>query len=114
MQVTGEVITLAGTIVDVSGYRGGGTALIGGDVSGGNVNAAVAANPKAALAARPVPTATTVTVDAATVIDASANEQRSRRQGGRLVGRRDCIPGYDCRERRRKKRRRWVCRNFRA
>lgn len=83
VQVTGEVIALAGTVIDVSGYRAGGTALIGGDVSGGgNLNAAVAGNPKAALETTPVPTATTVTVDAATVIDASATNNGD---GGKVV-----------------------------
>jgi filamentous hemagglutinin family protein len=72
VQVTGEAITLAGATIDASGRAGGGTVLIGGDVGGGNPNPAVAGLANAQLQPWAVPTATTVSVDAATTLNASA------------------------------------------
>jgi filamentous hemagglutinin family protein len=72
IQITGENIELAAATLDASGPAGGGKVLIGGDVGGGKGNALVASIPQAGLEAGPVPNATTVSVDSATVINASA------------------------------------------
>ena len=56
--------------------------LIGGDVGGGNPNPAVASIPQAQLQPYAVPTASTVTVDAATTINASATDSGD---GGKVV-----------------------------
>jgi filamentous hemagglutinin family protein len=82
IQVTGEHIALNGATLDASGRAGGGKVLIGGDVGGGKGNAAVASLPQATLEGDAVPTASTVTVDAGTVIDVSATE---RGNGGKAV-----------------------------
>ena len=70
--ITGENISVTGAKIDASGNAGGGTVLIGGDVGGGKGNAAVSSIPQAALQPYTVPTATTVSIDAGTVINASA------------------------------------------
>src|SRR5215467_8809174 len=80
--VTGENIVLSGATIDASGRAGGGKVLIGGDVGGGKGNSTVAWMPQAALEAWPVPTATSVSVDAATTINASAIAQGD---GGKVV-----------------------------
>ncbi len=82
VQIAGENIALAGATIDASGRAGGGRVVVGGDVGGGNGNAAVAALPQAALETTPVPTAATVSVDTATLIDVSARDAGS---GGKLV-----------------------------
>ena len=68
--------------IDASGPRGGGTVLIGGDVGGGNPNPAIASIPQAQLQPYAVPIASTVTVDAATTINASAKDKGD---GGKVV-----------------------------
>jgi filamentous hemagglutinin family protein len=70
--VEGENISVSGAKINASGHAGGGTVLIGGDVGGGNPNPAVASIPQAKLESFVVPTATIVSVDAATTINASA------------------------------------------
>ena len=82
IQVTSENIALTGATLDASGRSGGGTVLIGGDVGGGNPNPAVAGIAKAALEPWPVPTATTVSVDTASIIYASAKDSGD---GGKVV-----------------------------
>ena len=82
IQVTGENIQLANAKLDASGRAGGGKVLVGGDVGGGKGNAAVASLGQAQLEAHAVPTATDVSVDTATTIDASA---RNRGDGGKVV-----------------------------
>jgi filamentous hemagglutinin family protein len=82
IEVTGEAIVLSGATIDASGSVGGGTVLIGGDVGGGNPNPAVASIPQAQLQPYAVPTASTVTVDAATTINASAT---GAGDGGKVV-----------------------------
>lgn len=72
IQVIGENIEIAAATFDASGAVRGGTVLIGGDVGGGHGNAAVASIPQAKLEAGPIPNATTVSIDAATTINASA------------------------------------------
>jgi filamentous hemagglutinin family protein len=72
IEVTGENIVLASATLDASGATGGGKVLIGGDTGGGTLNAAVASLSKAQLEATPILTATSVNIDAASSIDASA------------------------------------------
>lgn len=82
VQVTGEAITLTGATIDASGFGGGGTVLIGGDVGGGKSNPAIGSIVKATLQPYAVPTATTVLVDAPSSIDASA---KTTGNGGKVV-----------------------------
>src|SRR4029453_13499334 len=65
-----------------SGRTGGGKVLIGGDWAGGRPNRSVVNNPSALLESFAIPTATTVSVDAATTINASAT---GRGNGGKVV-----------------------------
>ena len=82
IQVTGEAIEIKAASFDASGAQGGGTILIGGDTAGGAGHAAAASIPQAGLEARAVPTATTVNIDAATTINASAT---SVGDGGKVI-----------------------------
>src|SRR5262245_14676314 len=80
--VTGENIKLASARIDASGRKAGGKVLIGGDWGGGNPNTRLVKNSSAKLESFVIPTATTVSVDAATTINASA---RGRGNGGKVV-----------------------------
>src|SRR5712671_2337979 len=80
--VSGENIKLASARVDASGRAGGGKVLIGGDWGGGNPNKGLVANSSAKLESFVIPTATTVSVDAATTVNASAT---GRGNGGKVV-----------------------------
>src|SRR5215510_3307882 len=80
--VTGENIKLASARVDASGRAGGGKVLIGGDWGGGKPNKGLVANPSANLESFVIPTATTVSVDAGTTINASATGHGN---GGKIV-----------------------------
>jgi filamentous hemagglutinin family protein len=82
VEVTGENIVLAAATVDASGATGGGKVLIGGDTGGGTLNAAVASLSKAQLEAAPILTATSVSIDAASSIDASA---KGSGDGGKVI-----------------------------
>ena len=82
MVVTGENIVLAGASIDASGQAGGGHVLIGGDTGGGNPSALAVSIAGAGLESFAVPTATTVSVDTASVINASAIGQGN---GGKVV-----------------------------
>src|SRR5262245_27636272 len=79
--VTGENIKLASARIDASGRKGG-KVLIGGDWGGGKPNTSLVKNSSAKLESFVIPTATTVSVDAATTINASA---RGRGNGGKVV-----------------------------
>lgn len=79
--VTGEDIQVAGATIDASGAAGGGKVLIGGDTGGGQQVAALS-HPGAQHESFAVPTATTVSVDAATTINASATDSGN---GGKVV-----------------------------
>jgi filamentous hemagglutinin family protein len=70
--VSGEHIKLTNARVDASGRAGGGKVLIGGDWGGGKPNTSLVNNPSAKLESFAIPTATTVSVDAGTTINASA------------------------------------------
>ncbi len=80
--VTGEHIEVAGATIDASGRDGGGKVLIGGDWGGGNPDKSLVSNQSATLESFALPNATTVSVDAATRIDASAKD---RGDGGKVV-----------------------------
>src|SRR5262249_57189182 len=70
--------------IDASGRKGGGKVLIGGDWGGGNPNTSLVKNSSAKLESFVIPTATTVSVDAATTINASARGRGSGGKGGLL------------------------------
>ena len=80
--VTGENIQVGGAKINASGRAGGGAVLIGGDTGGGHPNSAVASIAQAQLESFAVPTATTVSVDASSVINASATGQGN---GGKVI-----------------------------
>jgi filamentous hemagglutinin family protein len=80
--VTGENIEVAGATIDASGRDGGGKVLIGGDWAGGKPDKSLVNNQSAQLESFAIPTASTVSVDAATKIDASAKD---RGDGGKVV-----------------------------
>src|SRR6266511_544810 len=80
--VSGEHIKLTSARVDASGRAGGGKVLIGGDWGGGKPNTSLVNNPSAKLESFAIPTATTVSVDAGTTINASAS---GRGNGGKVV-----------------------------
>jgi filamentous hemagglutinin family protein len=80
--VSGEHIKLASARVDASGRAGGGKVLIGGDWGGGKPNTSLVSNRSAKLETFAIPTATTVSVDAGTTINASAT---GRGNGGKVV-----------------------------
>jgi filamentous hemagglutinin family protein len=82
IEVTGENIAVSGATIDASGQAGGGTVLIGGDTGGGHPSVLAAAIAGAALQPFAVPTATAVSVDANSVINASATGQGN---GGKVV-----------------------------
>jgi len=73
IQITGENIEVTGATINASGQAGGGTVLIGGDWGGGHPNTSLASgNASAFLESYAVANAGTVSIDAATMIDASA------------------------------------------
>ena len=80
--VSGEHIKLANAKIDASGRRGGGKMLIGGDWGGGHPNLSLVTNASAKLENFTIATATTVSVDAKTTINASAT---GRGNGGKVV-----------------------------
>jgi filamentous hemagglutinin family protein len=80
--VTGENIVLSGASIDASGDAGGGKVLIGGDTGGGHPSPAAANLELAKLESFVIPTATTVSVDGASVINTSATGQGG---GGKVV-----------------------------
>src|SRR5438445_12069111 len=65
-----------------SGNKGGGKVLVGGNWSGGNPNRSLVKISCVKIESFVIPTATTVSVDAATTINASA---RGRGNGGKVV-----------------------------
>src|SRR5436190_14676289 len=80
--ITGEHIEVAGATIDASGREGGGKVLIGGDWGGSKPDKSLVSNQSAKLEDKPIPNATTVSVDAATKIDASAKDKGD---GGKVV-----------------------------
>jgi filamentous hemagglutinin family protein len=80
--VTGENIEIAGATIDASGRSGGGRVMIGGDWAGGHPTLGLFENQSARLEASPIATASTLYVDAATTINASA---RDSGHGGKVI-----------------------------
>ena len=81
--VTGENIAVSGASINASGQAGGGTVLIGGDWGGGHPNTSlVSGNASATLQPYTVPNSSTVSIDAATTIDASATVTGN---GGKVI-----------------------------
>ena len=80
--VSGEHIKLANAKIDASGRRGGGKVLIGGDWGGGHPDTTLVSNASAKLENYTIATATTVSVDARSTINASAT---GRGSGGKVV-----------------------------
>jgi hypothetical protein len=80
--VTGEKIVVAAANVDVSGDADGGKVLLGGDWGGGKPTLGLVKNSSAQLESYSIPTATTVSVDAATTINASATGTGN---GGKVI-----------------------------
>jgi hypothetical protein len=80
--VSGEHIKLANAKIDASGRRGGGKVLIGGDWGGGHPDTTLVSNASAKLENYTIATATTVSVDARSTINASAT---GRGHGGKVV-----------------------------
>ena len=80
--VTGEDIQFVNALVDASGSAGGGKVLIGGDWGGGSPTSGLVNNQSAKLENFLIPTATTVSVDAGTTINASAKDSGN---GGKVI-----------------------------
>ena len=80
--VSGEHIKIANAKIDASGRRGGGKILIGGDWGGGHPDLSLVTNASAKLENFTIATATTVSVDANSTINASAT---GRGHGGKVV-----------------------------
>ena len=80
--MTGEDIKFVGALVDASGRAGGGKVMIGGDWGGGKPASGLVNNQSAKLESYAIATATTVSVDAGTTINASATESG---HGGKVV-----------------------------
>src|SRR3954471_2794752 len=80
--VSGEHIKIANAKIDASGRRGGGKILIGGDWGGGHPDLSLVTNASAKLENFTIATATTVSVDANSTLNASAT---GRGHGGKVV-----------------------------
>jgi len=81
--VTGENIAVSGATINASGSTGGGKVLIGGDWGGGHPNTGlVSGNASAAVESYSVANSSTVSIDAATMIDASATATGN---GGKVI-----------------------------
>lgn len=72
VQITGELITLQSAFIDASGANGGGKILVGGDYGGGAANAPAVTQYGQSFEASAIPNATTVSVDAASILNVSA------------------------------------------
>ena len=81
--VTGENIAVSGATINATGSAGGGKVLIGGDWGGGHPNTGlVSGNASAAVESYSVANSSTVSIDAATMIDASATATGN---GGKVI-----------------------------
>jgi filamentous hemagglutinin family protein len=80
--VTGENISVANATIDASGREGGGSVMIGGDWGGGKPNTSLVNNQSAVLDGNAIPTASSVSIDANTRINASAID---RGNGGKVI-----------------------------
>jgi filamentous hemagglutinin family protein len=82
IQITGQNIQISGAHLNASGKAGGGIILVGGDFSGDNPAALAVTQYGQSFEMVPTPNATTVSVDAASTINASAV---SSGNGGKVV-----------------------------
>jgi filamentous hemagglutinin family protein len=82
IEVTGENVQLSGATINAAGQAGGGAVLVGGDWGGGHPNTGLVSNPSAYLQPYVVPTANSVSIDAATTINASATNTGN---GGKVI-----------------------------
>ncbi len=82
IEITGEDIALGVATIEAFGWTGGGTVLIGGDAGGGDPNGPAVSAGDTTLADHQMQTATTLSVDAASTIDASAT---GKGNGGKVV-----------------------------
>src|SRR4051794_31331039 len=80
--VTGENIEVANARINASGKAGGGKVLIGGDWAGGHPALGLFDNQSARMEVNTIATATTVSVDSATTINASARDSGN---GGKVI-----------------------------
>ncbi|TMJ03978.1 MAG: filamentous hemagglutinin N-terminal domain-containing protein [Alphaproteobacteria bacterium] len=80
--VSGEHIEVSGATIDASGQAGGGKVMIGGDWGGGKPDTSAVSHPSAVLEAFAIANASTVSVDAATTINASATQSGN---GGKVI-----------------------------
>jgi len=92
IEITGENIQLTGATLNASGRRGGGTVLVGGDWGGGHPDTSLVSNASAYSEPFVVPTAATTTVDATTIINASAIGAGN---GGKVVVWSDAATAFD-------------------
>ena len=82
IEITGEMIEIAAADVDVSGKGGGGKVLIGGDYLGGKASDETMAAIGIEREAQAIPTASYVSLDSATTINADAIQYGD---GGKVV-----------------------------
>lgn len=80
--LTGEAIEVSNAKIDASGDAGGGTVLIGGDYKGGKATNADLAKLGTTREATIIPTATTVSIDATSTINADALRNGT---GGKVI-----------------------------
>ena len=80
--ITGEAITLQSAFIDASGANGGGKILVGGDYGGGAANAPAVTQYGQSFEAVVIPNATTVSINAASTLNASAITTGN---GGKIV-----------------------------
>ncbi len=80
--ISGEDIRIVNAAISAWGVDGGGKVMIGGDWGGGRPNTSLVANQSATLEGYAIPTATTLSVDAASTINASAINSGN---GGKVV-----------------------------
>lgn len=82
IHIVGEMIGLSRATIDATGPAGGGMVFVGGDIQGGNATEATLARYGLTLEEQGIPTATNVSVDRASLIDASATEAGN---GGQII-----------------------------
>jgi filamentous hemagglutinin family protein len=82
IEITGEAIEVANANIDASGTFGGGTVLIGGDYLGGTASDEMMAEYGIAREATAIPTASFVSLDEMTTLNAAAIEMGN---GGKVV-----------------------------
>ncbi|MBX3512046.1 MAG: filamentous hemagglutinin N-terminal domain-containing protein [Xanthobacteraceae bacterium] len=82
IEITGENIQLTNANLNASGNIKGGTVLIGGDLSGGQIDATLAAILRSTPETKAIPTATSVRIDTLSILNASALKNGN---GGKII-----------------------------